>query len=83
MADKIDNPIAWVDLEMTGLNVFKESIIEVAIIVTDGQLEKIIEGPNMVVHVDDKLLDDMDEWCQKTHGENGLTQAVKDSKISI
>ena len=74
--------LIWIDLEMTGLDPEKERIIEIATIVTDSDLNTIAEGPVIAVHQSDELLDAMDEWCTKTHGENGLTQRVKDSQVS-
>lgn len=79
----LNQPLIWIDLEMTGLNIKKDQIIEIAVIITDGNLETIIEGPNLIVHCEDALLDSMDEWCTKTHGESGLTQRVKESTISL
>lgn len=76
------NNLVWIDLEMTGLDPEKERIIEMATIVTDSELNVIAEGPVIAIHQSDSLLDAMDEWCTKTHGENGLTQRVKDSKVS-
>ena len=71
--------LIWIDLEMTGLDPEKERIIEIATIVTDSDLNIIAEGPVMAIHQSDELLDAMDEWCTKTHGENGLTERVKAS----
>lgn len=79
---KKDDNLIWIDLEMTGLNPEKERIIEIATIVTDKDLNVLAEGPVMAVHQSDELLDAMDEWCTNTHGATGLTQRVKDSKIS-
>lgn len=79
--DKKSNLI-WVDLEMTGLNPQTDRIIEMATVVTDKNLEVIAEGPCLVVHQSDAALDAMDEWCTKHHGESGLTQRVKDSKVT-
>ncbi|WP_297791697.1 oligoribonuclease [uncultured Marinobacter sp.] len=76
------NNLVWIDLEMTGLDPEKERIIEMATIVTDSELKVVAEGPVIAIHQSDSLLDAMDEWCTKTHGENGLTQRVKDSKVS-
>ncbi|MFL1464783.1 oligoribonuclease [Marinobacter sp. HN1S83] len=76
------NNLVWIDLEMTGLDPEKERIIEMATIVTDSELNVVAEGPVIAIHQSDSLLDAMDEWCTKTHGENGLTQRVKDSKVS-
>ncbi|TGN40066.1 oligoribonuclease [Marinobacter confluentis] len=76
------NYLVWIDLEMTGLDPEKERIIEIATIVTDSELNTIEEGPVIAVHQSDSLLNAMDEWCTRTHGESGLTQRVRDSRIS-
>lgn len=74
--------LVWIDLEMTGLDPEQERIIEIATIVTDSSLQTIAEGPVIAVKQPGSLLDAMDEWCTRTHGENGLTQRVRESKIS-
>ncbi len=74
--------LIWVDLEMTGLNPERDQIIEIATIVTDAHLNVLAEGPAMAIFATDELLDGMDEWCTTHHGASGLTQRVKDSKIS-
>lgn len=74
--------LIWIDLEMTGLDPEKERIIEIATIVTDVDLNTIAEGPVIAVKQSDELLNAMDEWCTKTHSENGLTERVKASTIS-
>jgi oligoribonuclease len=76
-----DNLI-WIDLEMTGLEPDTDRIIEIATIVTDANLNTLAEGPVMAVHQSDDLLNAMDEWCTRTHGESGLTKRVQESKIS-
>nr|XP_020504581.1 oligoribonuclease, mitochondrial isoform X1 [Labrus bergylta] len=75
--------IVWVDLEMTGLDIEKDQIIEMACIITDSELKIVAEGPNLIIKQPDTLLDGMSEWCQEHHGKSGLTQAVRDSKISL
>jgi len=79
MAD--DDRLVWMDLEMTGLDAERERIIEIAAIVTDANLEILAEGPNLVVHQPDALLEAMDEWNTKHHGESGLVDRVKASTI--
>lgn len=76
------NYLVWIDLEMTGLDPEKERIIEIATIVTDSDLNTIEEGPVIAVHQSDGLLNSMDEWCTRTHGESGLTKRVRDSRVS-
>nr|WP_297457992.1 oligoribonuclease [uncultured Halomonas sp.] len=73
--------LIWIDLEMTGLDPNKERIIEVATLVTDGDLKLIAEGPVIAVHQPASLLDAMDDWNTKTHGESGLIERVKESRI--
>ncbi|KAL2076874.1 hypothetical protein ACEWY4_027521 [Coilia grayii] len=75
--------MVWVDLEMTGLDIDKDEIIEMACIITDSELNILAEGPNLIIHQPDELLDGMSEWCKTHHGNSGLTQAVRDSKISL
>lgn len=79
--DKQTNLI-WVDLEMTGLNPDTDRILEIATVVTDKDLNVLAEGPTLVVHQSDALLDGMDEWCTTHHGQSGLTQRVKDSSLT-
>jgi oligoribonuclease len=80
----MQNPqnLIWIDLEMTGLEPEKDVIIEMATIVTDSDLNILAEGPVIAVHQSDELLASMDEWNTRTHGESGLTQRVRESKIS-
>lgn len=80
----MQNPLnlIWIDLEMTGLEPDKDVIIEMATIVTDSELNILAEGPVIAVHQSDELLAGMDEWNTRTHGQSGLTQRVRDSKIS-
>lgn len=73
--------LVWMDLEMTGLEPERDVIIEIATIVTDSQLNVIAEGPVIAVHQPDILLDAMDEWNTKTHGNSGLTERVRQSTL--
>lgn len=75
--------LVWIDLEMSGLDVETCQILEIATIITDSQLEILAEGPELVIHQPDEVLDAMDAWNTKHHGESGLTQAVKDSTVSL
>ena len=75
-------PLVWMDLEMTGLDPDRERIIEIAVLVTNSELEIVAEGPNLVVHQDNALLDAMDDWNKRHHGESGLVQRVKDSTMN-
>jgi len=79
---KNSSNLIWIDLEMTGLEPDKEKIIEIATIVTDKDLNILAEGPMMAINQPKQLLDDMDEWCVRHHGDSGLTQRVLDSQIT-
>lgn len=79
--DKQDNNLVWVDMEMTGLVPETDRILEVALIVTNSQLEIIAEGPVVVVHQSDATLDKMDAWNKGTHGKSGLIEKVKASNL--
>lgn len=74
--------LIWIDLEMTGLDPDKERIIEIATIVTDKDLNILAEGPVLVIHQSNELLNNMNEWCVKTHTSNGLIERVKNSKLT-
>ncbi len=75
--------LVWIDMEMTGLNPDSDCVLEIATIVTDSELNVVSEGPVIAVHQPDEVLDAMDDWCTKTHGESGLTARVKASTISV
>ncbi|MDX8407176.1 MAG: oligoribonuclease [Mariprofundaceae bacterium] len=74
--------LVWMDLEMTGLDPEVDVILEIATIITDGDLNIVAEGPNIAIHHPDAILDNMNEWCKEHHGDSGLTQRVKASTIS-
>ncbi|XP_054858425.1 oligoribonuclease, mitochondrial-like [Eublepharis macularius] len=74
---------AWVDLEMTSLDIEKDQIIKMACLITDSDLTILAEGPNLIINQPDELLDSMSEWCKEYHGKSGLTKAVKENTISL
>ena len=82
MTDSNGLNLIWIDLEMTGLDPLVERIIEIATVVTDSDLNILAEGPSIVIHQDDSLLDEMDEWNTNQHGSSGLIQRVRDSQVS-
>jgi len=73
--------LIWIDLEMTGLVPDQHRIIEIATIVTDQNLEVLAEGPVLAVHQPDAELALMDEWNVRQHGQSGLIQRVKESRL--
>ncbi len=78
-----DKPIVWIDLEMTGLDVEKETILEVGIVVTDSDLKIKVPGPNLIIACAEEILGRMDEWNVKHHTESGLVEAVRKSTTSM
>ena len=76
------NNLIWIDLEMTGLDTTSDSIIEIATIVTDAQLNILAEGPVLAIHQPDQLLNGMDEWNTRQHGKSGLTERVRKSTLT-
>ena len=79
---KSDQNLVWIDCEMTGLDPEKERLLEIAVIVTGPHLTPRIEGPVLVIHQSDALLDKMDAWNKGTHGKSGLIDKVKASTTS-
>ncbi len=75
--------MVWIDMEMTGLDPEKDRIIEIATVITDGELNVLAEGPDLVIHQPASVLRGMDDWNQKHHKESGLIQAVKGSVITV
>jgi oligoribonuclease len=74
--------LVWLDMEMTGLDPERERIIEVATILTDGNLTEIAIGPELVIHQPDEVLAAMDDWTKKHHGASGLVERVKASTVT-
>jgi oligoribonuclease len=74
-----DQNLVWIDLEMTGLSPERDRIIEIAVVVTDAQVTRRVEGPVFAVHQSDATLAAMDAWNQSTHGKSGLIDRVKAS----
>ena len=75
--------LIWIDLEMTGLDPEKNTIIEIATIVTDKHLNVLSEGPNLAIHQPLSVMDAMDEWCTSHHGQSGLTKRVLETQMSM
>jgi oligoribonuclease len=73
--------LIWIDLEMTGLDTTRDYIIEIATIVTDSKLNTVAEGPVLAIHQADAILNGMDEWNTRQHGNSGLTERVRSSTL--
>jgi oligoribonuclease len=76
------NNLIWVDIEMSGLDPEVEKVLEVAVVVTDTQLNTVAEGPVLVVHQPNAVLDAMDAWNKNTHAKSGLIERVRASAFS-
>jgi oligoribonuclease len=74
--------LLWLDMEMTGLSPETDRIIEVAIVVTDADLNTVAEAPVLVVHQPDEVMNAMDSWNKGTHGKSGLIDRVKASQLT-
>ncbi len=78
----IENLI-WIDLEMSGLDTQRDEILEIATIVTDKNLNILAEGPALAVRQPESVLEAMDDWNQKHHGQSGLLQRVRESQYDV
>ena len=77
-----EDHLVWVDMEMSGLDPATNRILEVAVVVTDSQLNVVAQGPVLVIHQTDEHMATMDAWNQGTHGRSGLTEKVKQSTLT-
>lgn len=75
------NRLIWIDMEMSGLNPLTDRVLEVALVVTDAELNTVAEAPVLVVHQSDAVLDGMDNWNKGTHARSGLIDKVKTSTL--
>ena len=79
----VNDRLVWIDCEMTGLDAGKDALIEIAALVTDGQLRVLGEGVDVVIHADDAALDSMPEVVREMHARSGLTEAARRSTVSL
>ncbi|HEX9008667.1 MAG TPA: oligoribonuclease [Patescibacteria group bacterium] len=77
------SPLVWVDLEMTDLDPVNGRIVEIATIITTNDLVVVAEGPDLVIHQPESVLKSMSSWCKEHFGDSGLTQEIRESKISL
>ena len=75
--------MVWIDLEMTGLDLEKESIIEIATLVTDAELNITATGPNLAIKVSEDLIAGMDEWNTKHHHSSGLVERIRTEGVAL
>ena len=81
--DGREQRMVWIDLEMTGLDIEKESIIEIATIITDSELNILAQGPNLAIKVSEELIEGMDEWNTTHHHQSGLVDRIRSVGVSI
>lgn len=79
----MNDRLVWIDCEMTGLDVGKDALIEVAALVTDSELRVLGEGVDVVIHAEDAVLDSMPEVVREMHARSGLTEASRRSTVSL
>ena len=75
--------LIWIDLEMTGLDPDRCHILEIATVVTDGDLAVVAEGPNLVVHQDETALATLSDWRRQRFSTSGLLDRVRSSEVAI
>ena len=75
--------LIWIDLEMTGLDTGKDSILEIATVVTDSKLNILAEGPELAIAHTLETLDAMDDWNRNQHRKSGLWQRVLESQVNL
>ncbi len=78
-----ENNLIWIDLEMTGLDTGRDHIIEIATVVTDVDLNVLAEGPVIAIYQPSVVMDAMDEWNTRQHGQSGLMRRVRESRHSV
>ena len=80
---EVEGRLIWIDLEMTGLDTGRDSILEIATIVTDSNLQVLAEGPELAIAHPVSVLEAMDEWNRTQHSKSGLWKRVLESRVSI
>ena len=75
--------MVWIDLEMTGLDIERESIIEIATVITDSELNIVAEGPNLAIRVNEELLAGMDDWNTRHHHGSGLVECIQNEGVEV
>jgi oligoribonuclease len=75
--------LVWIDCEMTGLDLGKDALVEIAVLVTDSELNIVDEGVDVVIHADDAVLDTMPDIVREMHANSGLTPLVRASTVSV
>jgi oligoribonuclease len=80
---QVTDSLVWIDCEMTGLDLSKDALVEIAVLVTDSELNIVDEGVDVVIHADDAVLDTMPDIVREMHANSGLTPLVRASTVSV
>lgn len=83
MGEQNDVHLVWMDLEMTGLDPDRDTILEIATLITDNDLELVAEGPGLAIHQPEPVLKAMDQWNREHHAASGLIERVRGSTVSL
>lgn len=78
-----DTHLIWIDLEMTGLDPARDTIIEIATLVTDAELREVATGPELAIATPRAVLEGMDEWNTRTHTDSGLVRRCLESEVGL
>lgn len=79
----VTDRLVWIDCEMTGLDLTKDALVEIAALVTDGELTVLGDGVDVVIHAKDEILDTMPDVVREMHASSGLTEAVRASTVTV
>jgi oligoribonuclease len=82
-AEHVDDCLVWIDLEMTGLDVERHTIVEIACVITDANLDTLDDGIDLVVHADTETLGRMDDFVRNMHTKSGLLREIEKSTVSL
>jgi oligoribonuclease len=79
----VNDRLVWIDCEMTGLDLGRDALIEIAVLVTDGDLKVLGDGVDVVIHADEDELAGMPDIVREMHAKSGLTEAVRASQVTV
>jgi oligoribonuclease len=79
----VTDRLVWIDCEMTGLDLSRDALIEIAVLITDGELNILDDGLDIVIHAEDDLLDNMVDVVQQMHASSGLTEEVRRASVTV
>jgi oligoribonuclease len=83
MSERSEGRLVWIDCEMTGLDLHRDALIEIAVIVTDAELKPLDDGLDVIIHTHDDVLDTMVPFVRDMHASSGLTESVRSSTVTL